>query len=310
MHRTARADRLRRACTRVADQRGFTLVEMLISMILLTIILTSLTSVLVSVSHDEIDTNLAFPGTAEGSHRARRAPPRDPLRQCRHPADRGPDLLDPRRALQRDHRDARGRLPHGDRRIDDLRDVVHRAQRAGQRGLHPLPRELDDAAAGDLCLGGQVRWIDYLQTSTPFRLPNSSVACASICPPALGASCGQRSRAGDEPAHAARLTADQSERADVGEGLVQPRGRRRAAERHTIVMALRRIARNRGEDGFMLIELMLALRRPHRGDPRARGRLRQRLCRVAPGDAGLEPPRCSPTRRWSASAPSSTPTSG
>jgi prepilin-type N-terminal cleavage/methylation domain-containing protein len=56
----ARARLSRRARTRVAAEGGFTLIELLISMVILVIIVTSLTSVLVSASHTEIDTNKRF----------------------------------------------------------------------------------------------------------------------------------------------------------------------------------------------------------------------------------------------------------
>lgn len=52
--------RFRGARTRAAAEGGFTLVEMLIAMLLLVIIITSLTSVLISASHTELDANRRF----------------------------------------------------------------------------------------------------------------------------------------------------------------------------------------------------------------------------------------------------------
>jgi prepilin-type N-terminal cleavage/methylation domain-containing protein len=56
----ARGRLSRRARTRAAAQGGFTIIELLIAMVILTIIMASLTSVLVSASHTEIDVNKRF----------------------------------------------------------------------------------------------------------------------------------------------------------------------------------------------------------------------------------------------------------
>lgn len=49
-----------RARARAGAEGGFTIIELLISMVILTIIMATLTSVLVSASHTEIDTNKRF----------------------------------------------------------------------------------------------------------------------------------------------------------------------------------------------------------------------------------------------------------
>jgi len=56
----ARGRLSRRARTRAGAQSGFTIIELLIAMVILTIIMASLTSVLVSASHTEIDVNKRF----------------------------------------------------------------------------------------------------------------------------------------------------------------------------------------------------------------------------------------------------------
>jgi prepilin-type N-terminal cleavage/methylation domain-containing protein len=56
----ARARLSRSARARAAAEGGFTLIELLISMVILVIVMTSLTSVLVSASHTEIDLNKRF----------------------------------------------------------------------------------------------------------------------------------------------------------------------------------------------------------------------------------------------------------
>jgi prepilin-type N-terminal cleavage/methylation domain-containing protein len=56
----ARGRLSRRARTRVAAESGFTIIELLIAMVILLIIMVSLTSVLVTASHTEIDLNKRF----------------------------------------------------------------------------------------------------------------------------------------------------------------------------------------------------------------------------------------------------------
>ena len=56
----ARGRLSRRARTRSGAQDGFTLIELLIAMVILTIVMASLTSVLVSASHTELDVNRRF----------------------------------------------------------------------------------------------------------------------------------------------------------------------------------------------------------------------------------------------------------
>jgi prepilin-type N-terminal cleavage/methylation domain-containing protein len=56
----ARGRMSRRARARATAQGGFTIIELLIAMVILAIIMSSLTSVLVSASHTEIDVNKRF----------------------------------------------------------------------------------------------------------------------------------------------------------------------------------------------------------------------------------------------------------
>ena len=63
-------------------------------MVILTIIMASLTSVLVSASHTEIDVNKRFQAQQNDRTGLDEAPPRGPLRECRGPHER--ELAHPR----------------------------------------------------------------------------------------------------------------------------------------------------------------------------------------------------------------------
>jgi Tfp pilus assembly protein PilW len=56
----ARALRLRRACLRLRAEDGFTLFELLVSMVIMLIVISSLAAILVSASRTEVDTNNRF----------------------------------------------------------------------------------------------------------------------------------------------------------------------------------------------------------------------------------------------------------
>jgi hypothetical protein len=120
-------------------------------MVILVIIMTSLTAVLVSASHTEVDTNKRF--QAQQNDRTGL----DKLRREIHCAsgDRHErELAHRRHRLKRSHGDAPLAVPD-ERRRDDVRDVVHVGQHAYDRRLRPLPRSPRRRCPPDLRLGGK-----------------------------------------------------------------------------------------------------------------------------------------------------------
>jgi prepilin-type N-terminal cleavage/methylation domain-containing protein len=173
---------------RVASESGFTLVEMLISMILLLIIMASLTSVLVSASHTEIDTNLRF--QAQELDRTGL----DKVRREIHCANAvtqtsGSDLT-AGTAYSAITVTLAGACPtaSGGATTYSTWCTAASTLKTGDFALYrvtstTLPRPTCASA-------GKVKWIDYLQPttvltgSTPFCLPSTTAACSGVLNPA------------------------------------------------------------------------------------------------------------------------------
>ena len=181
-------------------------------------------------------------------------------------------------------------------RYDDLRHLVHGGQHVDDRRLRALSRDLDLRAA-DLQSSRQDR-VGRLPADVDAVLPpSSSTACSGVLKPTASLPMLHI-----RPARG-------HQRADLDRRQVQPRRRHRAAERDAVVTTLRRRLHPRREEGFTLVELLIAMIVLTVGI----------LALVAAYTSGYvalnrrpgsRAPGSSPTPRWSASGRSATPTSG
>jgi prepilin-type N-terminal cleavage/methylation domain-containing protein len=175
----ARARLSRRTRTRAAAEGGFTLIELLISMFILVIIVTSLTSVLVSASHTEIDTNKRF--QAQLNDRTGLVTLRREI-HCASAVTQDDSLASPLNpgtaysaitvTLPAQCATATGGV------------TTYATWCTAQSTLNAsdwaLFRVTSTALPPPTCAtAGTVKWIDYLTTSTPFCLPDTTHACGT-----------------------------------------------------------------------------------------------------------------------------------
>jgi prepilin-type N-terminal cleavage/methylation domain-containing protein len=178
---TARARLSRRIRARLADEGGFTLPELLIVVAILLIVITSLTSVLVSATHTEVDASLRF--QAQGQARAGL----DQLRREIHCAGTVTNT-------------SGGTLTAGTSYSAisfQLSSVCPTASGVARyvtwctspttisTGGHvALYRVSTTALPRPTCSSsGKVKWADYLTTVTPFCVPSTTAACSGVLKP-------------------------------------------------------------------------------------------------------------------------------
>jgi prepilin-type N-terminal cleavage/methylation domain-containing protein len=189
---TARARLWRRVRARAADDAGFTLPELLVSMVILLIVLTSLTSVLVTASRTEVDANKRFQAQEQA---------RTGLEEFRHEVHCGSSVT---------QADTSGTplvagtayaavtvtlgsiCPGASSSASTTYATWCTTGSALKPGDFTLYRVTSTALPRPTCGStGKVAWMDYLQpstltpvpTSTPFCLPSTTVACGN--PPVL-----------------------------------------------------------------------------------------------------------------------------
>lgn len=181
MHSATRARLSRRARVRASEEHGFSLVELIVAMTILVIIVASLASVLVSATHTEVDSNNRF--------------------QAQEQARTGLTFLtrELHCASSVTVTDTSGTAVAAGTAGASLRETVPAG--CATSGAKPLYVTWCTAAStlttGDWALyrmtsttsqptcsaSGQVKWIDYLQTSTPFCLPSALAACGGVAKP-------------------------------------------------------------------------------------------------------------------------------
>jgi prepilin-type N-terminal cleavage/methylation domain-containing protein len=178
----ARARLSRRARTRVAAEGGFTIIELLISMVILVIIMTSLTAVLVSASHTEVDTNKRF--TAQENDRTGLGTLRRDIHCANAVTDTNGNSLTVGAAYSAITVTLPGVCPTASGAVTTYATWCTSASTltAGDSALYrvtstSLPRPTCASA-------GTVKWVDYLTNSTPFCLPDSATACSGVLKPA------------------------------------------------------------------------------------------------------------------------------
>jgi len=182
----ARARLPRRLRARVAAECGFTLVELIVAMVILTIVVASLSAVLVSATHSAVDANNRF----QAQEQARTGLTQ--LVRELHCAGQVPSATNPNALPITDT--AGNALTPGTAYNAVTVQLSSACATAG--GVTPYVTWCTSASAlktGDYALfrvtsttsrptcssTGKVKWADYLQTSTPFCLPSTTVSCGS-----------------------------------------------------------------------------------------------------------------------------------
>lgn len=172
-----------RARTRAGAEGGFTIVELLVSMVILTVIMATLTSVLVSASHTEIDTNKRF--QAQQNDRTGL----DKFRREIHCASAvtqtdGTTPLVAGTAYGATTVTLPGQCPTASGGVTTYATWCTSASTL-TTGDFALYRVASTTLPPPTCASaGKIKWVDYLTTSTPFCLPNSSTACSGVLKPA------------------------------------------------------------------------------------------------------------------------------
>jgi prepilin-type N-terminal cleavage/methylation domain-containing protein len=182
MHFATRARLSRCARVRVTAEDGFTLIELLVSMVILLVVIASLASVLVSATHTAVDANNRF--------------------QAQEQARTGLTFLT--RELHCASTVAVTNtsgttLAAGTAGAGITETIPSTCATSGgstlyvtwctagstlKTGDYALYRRTSTASQPTCTSSGQVKWVDYLQTSTPFCLPSTTAACSGVLRPA------------------------------------------------------------------------------------------------------------------------------
>jgi Tfp pilus assembly protein PilW len=173
---------LRRARTRITEEDAFTLIELLMAMVILLIVIASLASVLVAATNTEVDANNRF--------------------QAQEQARTGVTFLT--RELHCASNVAvintsGTTLTAGAAGAGITETIPSTCATSGGTTLYvtwctaastlntsdwALYRRTSTASQPTCTSSGQVKWVDYLQTSTPFCLPSTTAACGGVLRPA------------------------------------------------------------------------------------------------------------------------------
>jgi prepilin-type N-terminal cleavage/methylation domain-containing protein len=171
---TARARLSRRARARVAAEGGFTLIELLVTLTILLIVVASLSAVLVSATRTEVDANKRF----QAQEQARTALTQ--LRRELHCASSvTPTNVSPW-ALGTAYTSITANMPSTCPTSGGVTLFVTWCTSPSTltTGDSALYRVTSTVSAPTCASAGKVKWGDYLQTSTPFCLPGTTVAVA------------------------------------------------------------------------------------------------------------------------------------
>lgn len=184
---TARARLSRHLRARAADERGFTLTELLITMAILLIVVGSLASVLVSASKSEIDASNRFQAQIQDRTAL------DKVRRELHCANTvavkntAGTTLSAGTAGSAVAVTLGSTCPSNVTHASTLYVTWCTSASALTTGDYALYRVTSTSASPTCASLGKVKWVDYLQptttspsTSTPFCLPSTTVACSGV----------------------------------------------------------------------------------------------------------------------------------
>jgi len=177
---TARARPSRHLRARAADERGFTLPELLVTLAILLIVVGSLASVLVSASKSEVDAGKRFQVQVQDRTAL------DKLRRELHCAssvtDTSGNALTAGTAYTAIDTQLSSVCP------STLGTTTYvtwcTAASTLTTGDYALYRVTSTSSRPTCSSSGKIKWVDYLTTSTPFCLPSSSTACSGVYKPA------------------------------------------------------------------------------------------------------------------------------
>jgi prepilin-type N-terminal cleavage/methylation domain-containing protein len=174
---TARARWSRRA----VDERGFTLVELIVTMVILVIVVASLSAVLVSATHAEVDANDRF----QAQEQARTGVTQ--LTRELHCASSVTVTDSNGSALLAGVSGSRiaATIPSTCATSGGTTLYVTWCTSASTLNTSDwaLYRVTSTSSAPLCSATGKVKWADYLTTSTPFCLPSTSAACGGVFRP-------------------------------------------------------------------------------------------------------------------------------
>lgn len=178
MHSATRARLSRRARARMTEEDGFTLIELLVAMTILLIVIASLASVLVSATSTEVDANNRF----QAQEQARTG--LTFLTRELHCASTVA-VINPSTGATLTAGTAGGgiteTIPSTCATSGGLTLYVTwcTANSTLTTGDYALYRRTSTASQPTCSSSGQVKWVDYLQTSTPFCLPSTTASCGT-----------------------------------------------------------------------------------------------------------------------------------
>jgi prepilin-type N-terminal cleavage/methylation domain-containing protein len=178
---TARARLPGRIRARVADERGFTLVELIVTMAILLIVVASLSAVLVSATRTQVDANNRF----QAQEQARTGLAQ--LTREMHCASAVTVTNTSGTALAAGASGSRiaATLPSTCTTSGGVTLFATWCTSAStlKTGDYALYRVTSTTAAPLCTASGKVKWVDYLTTSTPFCLPSTTTACSGVLRP-------------------------------------------------------------------------------------------------------------------------------
>jgi prepilin-type N-terminal cleavage/methylation domain-containing protein len=176
---TARARLSRRLRARVAAEGGFTLVELIVAMAILLIVVASLSTVLVSATHTAVDDNNRF----QAQQQARTG--LEKLRRELHCASSVTQTSGTALTAGTAYNAITATLPSTCSTSGGVTLYVTWCTSAStlKTGDFALYRVTSTSTPLTCSATGKIKWADYLQTSTPFCLPSTTVACSGVLKP-------------------------------------------------------------------------------------------------------------------------------
>jgi prepilin-type N-terminal cleavage/methylation domain-containing protein len=176
---TARARLSRRLRARAADERGFTLPELLVTMAILLIVIGSLASVLVEATASEIDAGNRFQAQVQDRTAL------DKIRRELHCASAVTDTSGNALTAGTAYTAIDTQLSSVCPSALGATTYVTWCTSASTltTGDYALYRVTSTSARPTCSSSGKIKWADYLTTSTPFCAPSTSTACGGVLKP-------------------------------------------------------------------------------------------------------------------------------
>ena len=178
---TARARLPRRLRARLSTEGGFTLVELIVAMVILTFVVASLSAVLVSATHSEVDANNRF----QAQEQARTGLTQ--LVREMHCASSVTVTNTSGTALAAGVSGSRiaATVPSTCATSGGTTLYVTWCTTASTLNTsdYALYRVTSTSAAPLCSASGKIKWADYLTTSTPFCQPSAAAACGGVLKP-------------------------------------------------------------------------------------------------------------------------------